>query len=305
MIFRHVFLFYDTETTSRYPTEDDVISLGGVLAEYTEKKCWNKLDTFHTYVNTDRPIASQAQLVHHISKKDICNAPRFPKAMTLFETWIRETLKSSSKKSIKLYLVAHNGSKFDDIILYCNSKRYNVDFDRFLRQIHCTGFIDTIKMLKAELKQACNKILCPVNPKTNRQSFALNNCHLKFCNTEISNAHNALADSEALFNICTSKCLANVLTLPVMYKHVQDLEKTMKSLVDRAGLLYKYNKFQVPTKKKPRRVSKKRKRPRTAEKRPALKKPKAEVDEQRTQMCPTCFNWVNENHSCSVKEKQQ
>lgn len=231
----NLWIVYDVESTSKIPTEDHVISLGAVICSYDSKQ-FQALGSFHTYVNTNRPIDPVAQSIHHISAQSIATAPAFPAALEKFQTWVRSFLKSTQTRT---FLVAHNGTKFDDLIMFCNCVVHGIQYEAFLSQIRCHGFVDTLKMLRAVLKN-CPMSELPKDQTTSRVSFALGNCYTSFCSTQpFENAHDALADSFALVDVLNSTNIQRYCALQQLFLHVVPKEKALKYLQDTAGVSFR------------------------------------------------------------------
>lgn len=225
------FVFYDVESTSKIPTEDDIISIGAVACEYKTK--FVSLGTFHTYVSTRRNINPAAQAVHHITKAHLASAPSFPDAMRQFETWVGSFLTSATDRTI---LVAHNGTKFDDIILFCNCAVHGFDFHKFMSTIRCYGFMDTLKFLRTVFKGRPLSQL-PKDQSTSRISFALGHCYTSFCGqVPLENAHDALVDSKALVEVMNSPSVQSDGALQGLFNYVVPREKAVKCIQDTVGM---------------------------------------------------------------------
>jgi DNA polymerase III epsilon subunit-like protein len=232
---KNLFLFYDTETTSSEPTVDAIISIGAVLADYSEGK-FCKLGDFHSYISATRPIDPAAEAVHHISASDIAEAPNFCEVMDLFKCWVQTQTKQF--ESMRLTLMAHNGSKFDDLILFCNFVSNALNFDQFLADIRVHGFVDTLKFIRQLFKGKPDADQ-PKRPDTGRKSFALGNCYSSFCGgNSLEGAHDALVDSQALFDIFTSDCVRPMFDIFSLFKFVVSKEKALDAIKRSAGVAF-------------------------------------------------------------------
>lgn len=230
-VFTNQFLFYDTETTGNKPTEDDIISLGAVLCTY-ENKTFHVVDDFHSYVHTDRKIDPAAQMVHHISKHMLQGQPKFPDIMRTFKTFLTQ----HQTPTTRVVFVAHNGSKFDDIILYCNFVKHNMNFDNFLKDVKCHGFLDTLTYIKSLFK-TCSSDEKPKDSKTGRESFALGHCFTSFCGGHaLDGAHDALVDAKALYQIFNSPVILSKVSLREMLKSMVPKIKAVKVVKEKAGV---------------------------------------------------------------------
>jgi hypothetical protein len=235
-MFKNFYVFWDVESTSKVPTEDAIISIGAVLCTFDERK-FKKIREFHTFVATRRKIDAIAQSIHHISKRDLMHAPSFKDAITMFKTWILDHT-SWDRNNSRVILMAHNGSRFDDVILFCNFVQNKLDFDEFLEDIHCYGFVDTLKMLNTLFKKK-PKSKAPKDANTERVSFMLGTCYQSFCGGDVlENAHNALADSQALFEIYNSECVLPMLNLLTIFKFVTPKHKAVQQVKQTAGIRF-------------------------------------------------------------------
>lgn len=285
-LFDTYLLFWDTETTSNRPTRDDIISIGAVLVDYTNAHEPKFITKFHTYVNTTMDIDPVAYRVHGISRTMLKGAPTFKNALTMFSAWVAKYV----PKSGRVYFVAHNGSRFDDIMLYCNSLRYSVDFVSNMKACHCKGFIDSLKYIKLILKApASNNVdILPTNVATGKQSFSLGNCHLKFCNSVIADAHDALADSMALYHVFVSDTLKPLITLRTLDQNAIPLEKALVKLQQSAGLRLRGTKHL-------------RKRKRMVINKPTGVKKQKFVSASRNQnLCEKCMTWSSGSTSSHI-----
>ena len=235
MAFVNRYFVWDTESTGNKPTDDHVISLGGVLCNYVNGK-FESIEEFHTYIHTDRQIDPAAQSVHHISKSMLQGQPSFLEAMRLLRNWL---IQRQPEPLSRLIFIAHNGSKFDNIIIYCNFVQNRLNFDDFLRDIKCYGFIDTLKVLRQLFKDCTYKEM-PKDAATGRQSFALGHCYASFCSGGLSleNAHDALVDSQALVAVLNSVSVSCKINLQLLFKCMTNKQKELNWIKQTAGVSF-------------------------------------------------------------------
>jgi DNA polymerase III epsilon subunit-like protein len=232
--FENFFLFWDVESTSNNPTEDDIISIGAVLAVY-KNSSFVKVDEFHTLVFTRKKIDPNAFAVHHITQDSIKDAPKLPQAVHKFKSWLQANMPS---KNSRLIMVSHNGSKFDDIMLFCNCMQNRVNYDAYLDEIRCSGFIDSLKMLRLLFK---NQDICdlPKNSTTEKIGYSLGICYQSFCGGDVlENAHDALADSQALFDVLCSQKVSKLFDLMTLFNYVTPRDKAVKAIKQTAGISF-------------------------------------------------------------------
>ncbi len=233
--FKNYYLVWDTESTGNKVNEDDIISIGGVLAKY-ENNRFTQIGEFHSFISTSRAIDPAAAAVHHITKAQLLGEPNFAEVMKKLSQWLKQYL---TEPNARLIMMAHNGRKFDEIILYTNFVRYMLDFDQFLQEIRAYGFVDTLPMLR-ELLKNCPAVEQPKDASTGRISFALGHCYASFCQGSLENAHNALADSKGLFAIINAECVTSKLCLSLLFKNfVWKKDRAVKMIKQSAGVFFK------------------------------------------------------------------
>jgi DNA polymerase III epsilon subunit-like protein len=275
-MFDNVFVIYDVESTSNRPTEDDIISLGAVLARYGSDGRFQFVDSFHSLCSTNKEIAPQAQSVHHISKSMIEGKPKFDRLMAMFKKFLQKHLTEASRT----VFVAHNGSKFDDVILFCNCVRNDIVFDDFLREVKCHGFVDTLKMLRAMFKGAPAKLL-PRQPDTDRVSFALGCCHASFTGENIQNAHDALADSRALLNVMNAPSVCARMNTVSLFSHVVQVQKAVGTIKQAAGVAFQRGRSRAQARVPPPSMG-------------------PNMDPNEGRMCLHCMTFVGEQQTHTV-----
>ncbi len=223
---------WDTESTNIQPTEADIVSLGGVLCSFDDRtRKFTMIDEFHTLINTNKAMDAVSEGIHHISKSMLRDEPKFPEAISILTTFLRQ---HQPEANARLVMAAHNGAKFDEIILYANFVQHRMDFEEFLREVRCCGFLDTLKMLRAVFKP-CTYQEQPKDAATGRTSYALGHCFESFCGSVMEGAHDALADSQGLFRILNAECVTQRFSLQTLYKHVVKKEKNLKRIRQTAG----------------------------------------------------------------------
>ena len=221
-------IFWDVESTSKNPLKDRIISIGAVLVVVDADHSYNSISEFSTFVHTDQAIDPMAHRVHGISANDLVNAPKLDVALASFVSFVNTHVNDDRRS---LIMIAHNGSRFDDLILASNCASDNIDLRSVLKRAKVTGFADSLKLLRSLMKHKQKH--CLPTSSTGRVSFALGNCYTKFCPDEPQfKAHDALEDTRALYKIFRSLKINPRL----LRKHVLHVNKYMQILRDRAGL---------------------------------------------------------------------
>lgn len=235
-----LFFIWDVESTSNRPTEDDIISIGGVVCKY-ENRRFVELPNgeFHTYIYTEKKIDPAAENVHHISAAKLYGQPTFPQAMEKLRAFLRQHLERKSRQSsIRMIWMAHNGSKFDDIMLYCNFIQHRMNYDEFMRDVGCSGFLDSIKLFSKAFKGASAEEM-PKDASTGRPSLALGHCYRSLCGgTALENAHDALVDSRALMAVCNCDYLCKTVDLRFLNRETVIPEKAIRMIKKSAGMAF-------------------------------------------------------------------
>jgi DNA polymerase III epsilon subunit-like protein len=233
----HYFIFWDVESTSRSPINDDIISIGAVLSKYCDQSnTFIKLDEYHSFIFTYKFIEKGAQDVHHIAQEDLKDAPTLNQALLDFSKWVSDF--TTKTPDGNLYMVAHNGSRFDDIMLFSNCTHNNICFDTFLSSINCKGFLDSLSLFYSIFKQRndCEK---PFDEKAKRVTFILGECYKFYCGGDVlENAHDALADSQALFDVFNSELISKLLNLQVLLTNIRPLKDEKSRLRKKVGSVY-------------------------------------------------------------------
>jgi hypothetical protein len=123
-------------------------------------------------------------------------------------------------------------------MLFCNFVQNRLDFDKFLTDIRCYGFIDTLKMLRALFKYKHVSEL-PTDSATSRISFALGVCYSTFCGKSgLENAHDALVDSIALFDVYNAENVCKLFDIMSLFQHVVSRTKAVKWIKQTAGISF-------------------------------------------------------------------
>lgn len=234
-LYDNLFVFYDVETTSNEPLHDDVISLGAIVTRFDEQtRTFQRCGcSFHELCHTARPIQPGAEAVHHLGATDLCGKPRFNVVLESFRVFLTSFMATNSRT----IFVAHNGRRFDDVVMFCTAFRNNIRYDDFLCAVQCVGFLDTLELLRT-LFHGQPATLLPRHPSTHKISFALGCCHVAFTGNTITNAHDALADCEALCDVMNATSVCVQLTTVALFAAVVTVEKATKAIKRVAGSMF-------------------------------------------------------------------
>jgi DNA polymerase III epsilon subunit-like protein len=282
----HVFVFYDTETTGLKTQIDAIISLGAVAGIYEMSKKISEigkvnltiLSEFHEYIHTNRKIGGEH--IHHISAAKLKeeNAQPLDRVLSSFQKWLQQFQKP-------IILIAHNGRKFDNKILYCNMLNHNppIPFDEWMKASRVYGFIDSYVILKKN-RHRYEKPIC--HPDNQIPSLTLNIIHLCWCGFEMPDHHNALADAQALSRIFNSKLFKKYFPVSVLIDYVSVTEDTWNNLKQQTG---------IETKRKLEAMERQNKRQKTWDLREDF------VGDEIWMCCTHCITFLStlEKHECA------
>ena len=303
-MFKNFLICWDVESTSNKPTEDDIISIGATLLDRPNKE-FQIVSEFHTYVDTHKTISPAAQAVHHISKQDLIGQPHFPEAIQKFVTWIQNSVQTAIGTHGEIgrtILLSHNGSRFDDIMLFCNFVTNRMNFDQFLHDISCYGFIDSLKMLRAMYKNCTENL--PYDKTGQKVSFALGNCYFSWCGKkDLENAHNALADSHALYEILNAPCNRERLSIDhLIQTYTIKTNRAVKTIKQSAGMAFQRREEQI---KSAETVSITLTEP-NVNQQPLIQSSEQYSENHPKRLCLNCMNFVivHQHTMCSTPPKQ-
>ena len=170
----NVFIYFDLETTSKYPGNARIIQIGAVHEDGSE---------FEKIIMPEVDIDPEASEVNGFT----CNGGRLYRSnMQVFDTvspsqglydfvtWIRN---NPSNRNKNIWLVAHNAFRFDMPVLVSNLNEYEISSNAI------TGFCDSLKCFRYHLPGF--------------DSYALNNL-LRWYAIQQYQSHDALQDAKDL-----------------------------------------------------------------------------------------------------------
>ena len=166
-------IILDFETSGLNSYHCDVIEIG---AKHCES---NETFTLLVKPKSDKPISPKITEITGITNNDLCDAPNWENAYHEFYNWLHEKLFDSQNN----YIISHNGTTFDFIIL----KRIFKDIHRDISQYNLQ-YIDTLLF---------SRRLLPIRSYYSQSSLCRTYNIIEEC------AHRALADViclEKLFN---------------------------------------------------------------------------------------------------------
>jgi len=105
---------FDVETTGLYPEADDRIIEIGAMALVGD----TILDEFHSLIDLDRPISTEAQRIHGITQEMLAGQPRAEEVLPQFRSFIEDSI-----------MVAHS-AEFDLSFVGSEFRRLKLDFSQ-------------------------------------------------------------------------------------------------------------------------------------------------------------------------------
>ena len=173
---------FDLETTGLNITKDRIVEIAIIKVHPNGNE-----EYFNKRINPDMPIPEETSLIHGIYDKDIENEPKFSEIADELVTFIGDA-----------DLAGYNSNKFDIPVLSEELLRVGNTFDVSNRK-----FVDV------------QNIFHKMEQRTLAAAYKF------YCNKEIENAHNALADTTATWEV-----------LKAQIEKYDSLEKNINSLSD-------------------------------------------------------------------------
>lgn len=159
-------IFFDLETTGTNITKDRIVELSYVKV-YPD----GHEETKSRRINPEMPIPPASTAVHHITDEDVKDAPTF-----------RQVAKALSQIFADSDIAGYNSNKFDVPLLIEEFNRVGLSFDLEGRQ-----FIDV------------QNIFHKMEQRTLVAAYRF------YCGKELENAHSALADTRATYEVLQSQ----------------------------------------------------------------------------------------------------
>ncbi len=155
-------VFFDLETTGINPSTDRIVEISLL------KVMPNGSEIHKTYrINPEIPIPPKATEIHHISNEDVKNCPTFK----MIAKELIEFIKDAD-------LAGYNSNKFDVPLLSEEFLRNDIDFDLKNR-----NFIDVMNIFMKK------------EPRNLEAAYKF------YCNKELIDAHSALSDTKATYEV--------------------------------------------------------------------------------------------------------
>ena len=156
-------VFFDLETTGLSVIRDRIVQIALVKL----RKNGQETEEFSTLVNPGIPISEESMSIHGITPKDIANKPTFKQLAEKIWDFIGDA-----------DLAGYNSNRFDVPMLMEEFARVDMEFDVSKRRL-----IDV------------QRIFYKMEPRTLKAAYRL------YCQKELEDAHDALADVHATLDV--------------------------------------------------------------------------------------------------------
>ena len=182
----------DLESTGLSTINDQITQIGAVAS-----RDGTRVADFETYVACEKPICRGAREVTGICDKDLAGAPTSTEALQKFFDWVQEQTVADES----VVLAAYNGTGFDFPMLYHELSR-----TRLLPLLdRVTSLLDPLPWAREHLDRTLLK-----RNKMGNCSYCLGDVYAGVFGRGFSHAHTALADTNALFELCTAPAFAKL-----------------------------------------------------------------------------------------------
>jgi DNA polymerase III alpha subunit (gram-positive type) len=147
------------------------------------------IDNFETLVYTDIPMESRASDITGIKNEDLKGKPTIQQACLLFSKW----LNSIRKPDEKVVFIAYNGLRYDFPLLCNELYRSNMNITSWFKSCGVVRFMDPLYWAKKHINTTKLK-----RTNSGQPSFKLGDMYKCCTGTNLTGAHDALADTKAL-----------------------------------------------------------------------------------------------------------
>lgn len=209
-------LYLDFEATGLEPSEADIIQIGAIL-----EKDGKNVAEFEALVKTNKTISPKVYEITKINNKLLENEASFESVLDNFKTWLSN---QRENKKDEVVIIAYNALRYDIPLLCHNLQKNNFDLKQFFYDCGIKSFADPLIWGRINLN-TCSLI----RNKRGRCSYRLGDVFKSLFGKSFENAHNALADSDALMKIC-NHIQFKKMKYVIDRKSVFDIERFVHSL---------------------------------------------------------------------------
>jgi DNA polymerase III epsilon subunit-like protein len=228
------FMVYDFETTSASAMRDRIISIGAVLFRYSFDGVLHRVSEFTTLVHTTHKISPGAIAIHGITPAHLENAPPLSLALTRWSEWVQKHVPDSRSN---VFLMGHNINNFDNLMLYCNCVKDDIDLDTMMRSMRICASIDTLVLFR-KVFNALPEEVKPRDRVTGKVSYRLGCCFEHFCDRPPDNAHDALADCNFIVDILSSEKASKYVRYATLVGAATKIDRVLWDVRARCGIAF-------------------------------------------------------------------
>lgn len=179
---RPIYILFDLETTGIGQTSNICVTEIGAL-QITEKG--KLIDSFRQLVCPLRNVTKQASNITGLTNNALSSYDFWEKVGKKFYNWCCS--KRMHNDSVKVYLIAHNGKRYDSRVLFFENKRHKLQFPQNF------FFLDTLSLFREKF--------------TKLPSLALCNVYHHVFDEKIKDAHTAIGDCTAMRELIEILCI--------------------------------------------------------------------------------------------------
>ena len=180
-------IYIDFETTGVDPYRARVIQIGAFTrfegVEYT----------YMAYINPGIHIPPSSTKIHGITNSKVQTSPTFRQGIMMFIDWVKKYKQNNDSIS----LVTYNGFRYDFIILLHEMQMCDLPLYALLKSNGISIFEDTYVFMKKMYPTE----LVP-RRKNGVPTYTLSRIYEATFNEKFADAHDALADTKALYRLC-------------------------------------------------------------------------------------------------------
>jgi DNA polymerase III alpha subunit (gram-positive type) len=188
------FIYFDLESTGLSRWHDKITQIGATAC-LRKQGNYSTVSTFETLVKCDRKIHEKAAEKTGIYEHTLVNAPCAREGLNKFFDWLKTLHKDYPDYA--MCIVAYNGVNFDFPLLLSELHRWDFSPHLLFSACNVDYLLDPLIWARANIDTTCL-----LRKGTGNCSFVLSDVHTALTGEPISNAHQALADTEGLMNIC-------------------------------------------------------------------------------------------------------
>jgi DNA polymerase III epsilon subunit-like protein len=146
---------------------------------------------FKSYIKADKPVSAECTDKTGITNDMLVKAPPCPQVLHEFFDFIR------IHRTGPVILAAHNGQGFDFPLLMSEMHRWDINLPRTFHECHVKYLFDTLTWFRKHVPPH----MC-IKRDDHTASYELGDLYEALYEKRMDNAHEALADTKALRDIC-------------------------------------------------------------------------------------------------------